>query len=102
MSGSTSSGRGPNSETDVMGHNPPPALQKMSGSSYHNAASLLPRVIGRESAWRSVFRVSHKNGTLTHGRANCLDRELPKNGDVPKSPLPENGSLMPSAGVISS
>jgi len=27
-SGSTGSGRGPNCETDVMGHNPPPALQK--------------------------------------------------------------------------
>jgi len=24
----------------------------------------------------------------------------PKNGDVPRSPLPENGSLMPSAGRI--
>jgi hypothetical protein len=38
---------------------------------------------------------------LTHGQADHLDRELPKkNGDVPKSPLPENGSLMPSAGTI--
>jgi hypothetical protein len=25
---------------------------------------------------------------------------LPKNGDVPRSPLPENGSLIPSAGTI--
>jgi tripartite-type tricarboxylate transporter receptor subunit TctC len=29
-----------------------------------------------------------------------LDRELPKNGDVPRSPHPKNGSLMPSAGTI--
>jgi hypothetical protein len=38
---------------------------------------------------------------LTRGRADCLDRELPKNGDVPNSPLPKNGSLMPPAGKIS-
>jgi hypothetical protein len=39
-------------------------------------------------------------GAGAHGAAvtDCRDRELPKNGDVPRSPLPENGSLMPSAG----
>jgi hypothetical protein len=37
---------------------------------------------------------------LTHGRADYLDRELPKNGDVPNSPLPKNGSLMQPAGKI--
>jgi hypothetical protein len=43
----------------------------------------------------------HESGTLTRGQADYLDRELPKNGDVPKSPVPENGSLMPSVGKIS-
>jgi hypothetical protein len=37
---------------------------------------------------------------LTRGRADCFDRELPKNGDVPRSPFNQNGSLMPSAGTI--
>jgi tripartite-type tricarboxylate transporter receptor subunit TctC len=40
------------------------------------------------------------NGTLRYGEADCLDWEPPKNGDVPRSPVPENGSLMPSAGTI--
>jgi hypothetical protein len=39
---------------------------------------MVARVIGRESALRSVFRVRHTNGTLINGRADCLDRELPK------------------------
>jgi hypothetical protein len=47
-------------------------------------------------------RYGARHGTVTHGRVDYLDRELPKNGDVPKSPLSENGSLMPSAGTISS
>jgi hypothetical protein len=43
----------------------------------------------------------YEGGRFTRGRADCLGRELPKNGDGPKSPLSENGSLMPSAGTIS-
>jgi hypothetical protein len=30
-----------------------------------------------------------------------LTESCPKDGDVPKSPLAENGSLMPSAGTFS-
>jgi hypothetical protein len=33
------------------------------------------------------------------GQADCLDRELPKNGDVPNSPFNKNGSPMLSAGT---
>jgi hypothetical protein len=46
------------------------------------------------------YRLVQKHCTVTNGQANCRDRELPKNGDVSKSPLPENGSLVPSAGTI--
>jgi hypothetical protein len=53
-------------------------------------------LIGREFDERYGAR----RGTFRHGRADYLDRELPKNGDVPRSPLPKNGSLMPSAGTI--
>jgi hypothetical protein len=33
-------------------------------------------------------------------KQTALTESCPKNGDVPRSPLPENGSLMPSAGTI--
>jgi hypothetical protein len=46
---------------------------------------------------RILYALRSTNDTLPYGRADHLGRELPKNGDVPKSPLPENGSLMPSA-----
>jgi hypothetical protein len=65
MSGLTSSGRGPNCETDVMGHEPPPALQKRLGSrpdilprprlAAHNAAEeVMDATLGvhRGGAWR--------------------------------------------------
>ena len=38
--------------------------------------------------WTQIHWVlRHEGGTLTCGRADRLDRELPKNGDVPKSPM---------------
>jgi hypothetical protein len=52
-------------------------------------------------AAQSACDGSHGPGGVgAHGAAvtDCRDRELPENGDVPRSPLPENGSLMPSAG----
>jgi hypothetical protein len=82
MSGSTSSGRGPNCETDVMGHVRTLALQQQIGEALR-LPSFMRRVVGRKFTW--VLR--HKDGTLTRGRSDCFDRELPKNGDVPKSPL---------------
>jgi hypothetical protein len=46
------------------------------------------------------FRTRRKRCTLTRGQADELDLELPKNGDLPKSPLSPIGSLMPSAGTF--
>jgi hypothetical protein len=56
-------------------------------------------------AWTGIsWALRRRNGTLKCGQVDCLDIALtescPKNGDVPRSPLPENGSLMPSAGTI--
>jgi hypothetical protein len=34
-------------------------------------------------------RYGARHATFTHGRADYLYRELPKNGDVPRSPLPK-------------
>jgi hypothetical protein len=57
-------------------HNLPPALQKKIG--VHRAG------------WTGIrCALRNQNDTLTHGRADYLDRELPKNGDVPRSPLPK-------------
>jgi hypothetical protein len=71
-----------------VGQNPPPALQKKPEDAIHLRLEQIHWVL------------RHEGGTLTCGRAACLDGELAKNGDVPRSPLPENGSLMPSAGTI--
>jgi hypothetical protein len=66
------------------GHNRPPALQKKIGD--HRAG------------WTGIrWSPRNQNGRLACGQADYFDRELPKNGDVPRSPLPENGSPMPSA-----
>jgi hypothetical protein len=71
-----------------MGHNLPPAVQKK-----------FKEVVSPATQIDWVLR--YEDGTFARGRADCLGRELPKNGDGPKSPLSENGSLMPSAGTIS-
>jgi hypothetical protein len=65
-----------------MGHNWPPAVQKKA----EDANSL---------------GVTAQGWYVDARSRDCLGRELPKNGDIPKSPLSENGSLMPSAGTIS-
>jgi hypothetical protein len=57
-----------------------------------------PHGAGRASAFRSVFRVLRKNGTLKAFPSDCLDRELPKTYRSPC--FPKNGSLMPPAGAI--
>jgi hypothetical protein len=83
MFGSTSSGRGPNCEADVMGHFLPPALQKKAEEALGHHP-IVPAYLRRTQIhW--VLQL--EGGTLTRGRAGCLDRELPKNGDLPKSPL---------------
>jgi hypothetical protein len=61
---------------------------------------MIPRA-GLDDSFLQSFRARWKQCTLTHGQAEHLDPELSKIGDLPKSPLPENDSLMPSAGKVS-
>src|SRR6266436_7195512 len=51
---------------------------------------------------RRPYLIRWEGRKLTQRQADWPDLELPKNGDVPRSPfLKKNGSLMPSAGTIS-
>jgi hypothetical protein len=68
-----------------MGQEPPPALQKKIMGlapivATRTAKSVDHGVSGDRTRPRfsSIFRVRHKNGTLTCSRADRLDRELPK------------------------
>jgi hypothetical protein len=58
---------------------------------------IVPILRGERAGIRWVLR--HGSGSLTHGQADCLGCELPQIGDVTRSPIPENGSLMPSEGT---
>jgi hypothetical protein len=80
-----------------MGHFLPPALQKKAEKALGHHPIVPAYLCSTQIHWV----LQHEGGTLRHGRAGCLDRELLKNGDTPKSPLLKNGSLMPSAGTIS-
>jgi hypothetical protein len=79
---------GPATVASATGHNLPPALQKKSEDAI------------RRRCRKFIGGFGTKGGTLMRGRAGFLDRELPKNGDIPKSRSLKNGSLMPSAGTI--
>jgi hypothetical protein len=79
-----------------MGHKPPPALQKKSEDAIRLPPPDCAGVAGRKFTGCYGARV-----VLWGAVGRLPDRELPQTGDVPKSPLPENGSLMPSAGTIS-
>jgi len=73
------------------GHNLPPAPQKQVGPT-QSARGARRQVL-------QSFRTRWKQCTV---KRIDLDRELPKTGDVPRSPLSENGSLMPSVGTFQS
>jgi hypothetical protein len=75
-----------------------PALHPKAGETLHLSPPYVPdsRVARRESAGAP----RSQNGTLTHGQADYQTESCQKNGDVPRSPFSENGSLMPSAGTI--
>jgi hypothetical protein len=84
----------PSAVASESGQNPPPALQK----------------IPRHHPIVSAYRAAGRKFTGVYGTrvVRCLavkqiilTESCPKDGDVPRSPLPENGSLMPSAGTIS-
>jgi hypothetical protein len=42
--------------------------------------------------------ISHNGNVICGHKVFALTESCSKNGDFPRSPLPENGSLMPSAG----
>jgi hypothetical protein len=63
------------------GQEPPPALQK--------------------KIWCEFMSVTARDMVLLHTVERITSTEsCPKNGDVPKSPFPKKGSLMPSARTI--
>jgi hypothetical protein len=67
--------------TEGMGQEPPPALQKSMSAECDRRVAIAERFL-------QSFRTRWRQCTLTRGQADRLGRELPKNGDVPRSPLP--------------
>jgi hypothetical protein len=75
-----------------MGQDPTPALQTESAKPSPNT---------RAAGWLDAnsLALRDEDGTLITVELISLARCCPKNGDVPKSPLLNYGSLMPSAGT---